>query len=114
MPLLHGTVRKPGEEAMSLPLVGRWPIILCCGASGQCVLVGEVEQLPEQGQAVTMYYCRQILRWSEECVGLLGLAANGPRGDTLITPSVEVLMETKWQEWLAVSPTAWKAIQRWR
>ena len=88
-------------------------IILCCGEKGRAVIVGDVTEEPVSGQPVRLTDCRMVLYWDVKCGGLFGLAANGPRGDTRITASIEVVVETAWCEWCAVSSVAAKEIDKW-
>lgn len=89
------------------------PIILCCGASGRAVVFGHVSKWPEKGEPVTLHNARMILYWSSACGGLFGLAANGPRENTRITPSIGKTTETVWQEVVEVSAAAAKALDEW-
>ena len=88
-------------------------IILCCGANGRAVIIGNVKSEPKTGKPVRLTDARMVLYWARECGGLLGLAANGPKGDTRITATVPVLVETVWQEWCAVTDVAAAAIAEW-
>ena len=84
------------------------PIILCFGEHGRGVVYGYVDTDPVPGQPVTLTNARMVLRWDVH--GLFGLAAKGPAGDTRLTHAVESTTETRWQEWIAVSPEAAEAI----
>jgi len=89
-------------------------IILCCGERGQAIVVGEVLAEPVAGQPVELRDARMVLRWHEDCGGLFGLAARGPRDEwTRITRSVPRVVETVWQEWVEVTPVAAEEIDRW-
>lgn len=89
-------------------------IILCCGAHGRAVVIGDVEAEPVPGQPVELRDARMILRWHEDCGGLFGLAARGPRNEwTRITRSVPRVVETVWQEWAEVTAVAAEEIDRW-
>ena len=92
----------------------RTSIILCCGHNGRAVIYGRVDGEPLPGQAVTLHDARMILRWDAACGGLLGLAAGGPQKDTRITQAVPYVTETVWQEVVAVSDGAAKAIDDWQ
>ncbi len=88
-------------------------IVLCCGDNGRAVIVGNVKALPTKGDPVRLTRARMVLYWARECGGLLGLAASGPKGKTRITAEVSTLVETVWQECVAVSPAAAKEIDKW-
>lgn len=87
------------------------PIILCAGTNGRAVVYGYVSLDPVPGQPVTLHDARMVLRWDVH--GIFGLAAKGPAGDTRLTHAVARTTETAWQEWIAVSAEAAKAIDRW-
>jgi hypothetical protein len=88
------------------------PIILCCGANGRAVVYGRVEEEPTPGEPVTMHDARMIIRW-EGRGGLFGVAAVGPGSGSRITHAVPRLVETCWQECLAVTPEAAEKIDGW-
>jgi len=88
-------------------------IILCTGNNGRAVLIGDVAKEPKAGEPVTLTRARMVLYWDAQCGGLLGLAANGPKGGTRITASVSKTVATKWQEWCSVSATSAKEIDSW-
>lgn len=88
-------------------------IILCAGANGRAVIVGDVEDEPTPGEPVRLTDARMVLYWANECEGLFGLAARGPRGATRITAAVPVTVETVWQEWCAVTAEAAAEVDRW-
>ncbi len=88
-------------------------IMLCCGENGRAVIVGDVEAEPVAGEPVDLRDARMVLRWDAACGGLLGLAATGPRGDTRITHAVPRTVETRWQEWVEVTPAAAAEIDGW-
>jgi hypothetical protein len=91
----------------------RSPIILCAGQHGRAVLYGYVRSMPRKGDAVTLHDARMVLYWDAQCGGLLGLAAQGPKGATRITHAVPSLLSTEWQEWVEVTPAASKELDRW-
>jgi len=91
----------------------RKPIILCCGEHGRGVVYGRVDTEPEAGKPVKLHNARMILYWSGECGGLFGLAHKGPKTSTRLTATVDEVIETVWQEWLAVSDEAAKIIEEW-
>lgn len=88
-------------------------IILCCGKDGRAVIFGRVEAEPVPGDPVRVLDARMVLYWDRVCGGLLGLASGGPSGGTRITAPVTVLVETVWQEWLAVSDEAAEKLYSW-
>ena len=88
-------------------------IVLCCGEHGRAVIVGDVDSAPVPGEPVEVRDARMVLRWDAACSGLLGLAAVGPRGDTRITHAVPRVVETRWQEWVAVTDAAADALDGW-
>ena len=88
-------------------------IILCCGENGRSVIIGDVESEPVAGEPVRLTNACMVLYWSSDCGGLLGLAARGPRGDTKITAKVPVVVETKWQEWVALTDEASEKVETW-
>ena len=90
----------------------RQPIILCCGANGRAVVYGYVDEEPVPGEPVRLHDARMILRW-EGTGGLFGVSQKGPAPRSRITCAVPVVVETVWQEWLAVSPNAAKALDGW-
>lgn len=87
-------------------------IILCCGAHGRAVVFGSVEKEPVPGEPVRLYDARMILYWAGSG-GLFGVAATGPDDGSRLTAPVPVVVETCWQEWLAVSDGAAAKIRAW-
>ena len=87
-------------------------ILLCGGKVGRAVVYGIVDKMPEPGQKVELRDARMVLRWDEKCGGLFGLAKNGPKDDTRITCSINVVTDTCRQA-LIVSPEAEAAIDAW-
>lgn len=88
-------------------------IILCAGEHGRAVLIGDVAEEPTPGEPVRLTDARMVLQWSAECGGLLGLAARGPRTTTRITHAVPVVVETRWQEYIALTDEASAEVDRW-
>ena len=88
-------------------------IILCAGANGRAVLIGDVPRAPTPGKPVTLKNARMVLYWSEECGGLLGLAAGGPKKGTRITAAVPRTCETVWQEWTEMTSDAAAGVDQW-
>ena len=88
-------------------------IILCAGQNGRAVIFGEVENEPVAGEPVELHNARMVLYWSQECGGLFGLAANGPKTTTRITHAVPSTMATVWREWVEMTPEAAEAVQSW-
>lgn len=89
------------------------PIILCCGANGRAVIYGYCDGDPTPSKPAKLMQARMVLYWDAECGGLLGLAAQGPKGQTRITHAVESVIETVWQEAIAVSPKAAAKLDEW-
>ena len=92
----------------------RFPILLCGGPQGRAVIYGDVDVKPVPGEVVTLYDAKMVLYWSKECNGLLGLAANGPKAGTRLTPSVSSVTDTDWKQWMDVSPEASRAFREWK
>lgn len=90
------------------------PMIVCVGEHGRAVVYGYAEAYPETGGSVVLHRARMVLRWDAACGGLLGLAANGPRGDTRITHAVERTGARPVQQYTSVSPEAARALDEWR
>ena len=89
---------------------GRIPIIVCVGESGRAVVYGWADSYPAVGDEVVLHDARMVLRWDVH--GLLGLAAEGPAGDTRITYSVARTSAVAAQI-IEVSPEAATAIASW-
>lgn len=87
--------------------------IVCCGTNGRAVLVGESEVEPEAGKPFTLNNARMVLYWDQKCGGLLGLAANGPKGSTRITAAVARHGDECVRQWVEVSAAAYKEIDAW-
>lgn len=87
--------------------------IVCCGANGRAVLIGESDSDPVAGKPISLKNARMVLKWDAECGGLLGLAANGPKGDTRITAAVEKHGDECVRQWVSVSGAAKKEILAW-
>ena len=94
-------------------MIDRMPIILCCGENGRAVVYGYVTNDPVAGEPVRLSSARMVLYWDAKCGGLFGLAAAGPKGDTRITHAVPEVVETRWQEWIAVTPEAAVEMDEW-
>jgi len=88
-------------------------IILCAGKNGRAVLIGDVPRAPTHGKPVTLKNARMVLYWDRKCGGLLGLAANGPRGSTRITAEIPRTGSGPWQQWIEMTPKAAKAVNKW-
>jgi hypothetical protein len=88
--------------------------IVCCGTNGRAVLVGESNTEPEAGKPITLTNARMVLYWDAACGGLLGLAANGPKGATRITAAVERHGDDCVRQWVTVSEAARKEIEAWK
>jgi len=87
------------------------PIILCSGTSGRCLVYGYAESDPVPEQPVRLTKARMIIYYPSG--GTFGLAASGPPDQSRVTDAVAEVVETKWQEWLAVSPTAAEKFDAW-
>lgn len=87
--------------------------IVCCGTNGRAVLIGEAQADPIAGEPITLRNARMVLRWDAPCGGLLGLAANGPKGDTRITAAVDRHGDECVRQWVAVSEEARREIEKW-
>lgn len=88
--------------------------LVCCGTNGRAVLVGESDVEPVAGQPITLTNARMVLYWDAACGGLLGLAANGPKGSTRITAAVAKHGDECVRQWVAVSSVAREAIEQWK
>ena len=88
------------------------PIILCCGEHGRAVVYGYVEREPVPGEPVELRRARMLLRWVGTG-GLFGVAAEGPADGSRLTVAVARVVETRWQEWLAVTPGAADRMDTW-
>jgi hypothetical protein len=86
--------------------------IICGGATGRAVIYGEVDEFPAADTPVKIRNARMILRWDEECGGLLGLSQIGPKGDTRLTRAVDLVSDTARQA-LTVSSEAAVALDAW-
>ena len=80
------------------------PIILCAGTNGSALVYGYVDAEPEPGQPVRLSRARMVLQYPSG--GTLGLGAAGPPKGSRVTQAVDTVVETKWQEWLSVTPEA--------
>lgn len=86
--------------------------IVCCGENGRCVVFGECEQTPVVGETVTLRNARMVLYWPSQCVGLFGLAQNGPKEGLRMTDAVsETSMEVR--QWLAVPDEVGEELKKW-
>lgn len=86
--------------------------IVCGGQTGRAVIVGYDTTEPVVGEVVRLERARMVLYWSAECRGLLGLAANGPKTNTRLTPEVEAT-SCMCREWISVSEAAAAAVLSW-
>ena len=87
------------------------PIILCAGQNGRALVYGYVEEEPEPGCPVKLYRARMVLYYPSG--GTFGLAAEGPPAESRVTHAVDVVVETVWQEFLAVSADAAERFDDW-
>jgi hypothetical protein len=88
-------------------------IVLCCGVNGRAVVFGRVSKEPVAGAPVELTNARMVLRWPSACGGLFGLAARGPVAGVAMTAPLSRVVETVWQEWLAVPDAAAEALAAW-
>jgi len=90
--------------------------IVCVGEHGRAVLYGRSETEPVAGEPMPqMEGVRMILFWDAVCGGLLGLAANGPKGLTRITaPVARHGNIDPVKQWIEVSEEAAAAIDAWK
>lgn len=87
--------------------------VVCCGVNGRAVLLGLSPKDPKAGKPIRLRNARMVLYWDTPCGGLLGLAANGPKGESRITAAVARHGDECVHQWLLVSPEARKAIDAW-
>ena len=88
------------------------PAIICTGENGRCVVFGYVESIPLPEEKVRITNARMVLRWDGACVGLFGLAAQGPLDDTRLTRTIaETTCVVK--QALVVTDTAAEKIAAW-
>jgi len=86
------------------------PVIVCGGSQGRAVIYGYVSNVPEPEKSVTIKRAKMILRWAE--IGLLGVAAEGPRGDSRLTYAVPEVRDTC-RQCIVCSPKAAEALDAW-
>jgi hypothetical protein len=89
-----------------------FPIILCAGEHGRALVYGYVTAEPAPGKPVRLERARMVLQYPSG--GTFGLASDGPPSGSRVTHAVEVTTETKWQEWIKVSPKAAEVFDGWR
>ena len=87
------------------------PIILCGGENGRCLIYGKVESEPVPGEPVKLHDARMVIYYPSG--GTFGLATDGPPDGSKITKAVSETVETKWQEWIAVSDEAAERFDAW-
>jgi len=88
------------------------PIILCCGTNGRAVVFGFVDELPVKGEPITLRRARMVIYWAGSR-GLFGVAADGPEDGSRLSPVVQRVTETVWQEWMDVTAEAAERINAW-
>jgi hypothetical protein len=92
----------------------RVPVIICGGQTGRAVVYGYVDGgIPGPNDPVRIYKARMVLSWPSECNGLLGLAADGPKGNTRLTPPVDIVTDITRQA-VSVSRDAAEKFDEWR
>jgi len=92
-------------------MTDKTPIILCAGEHGRALVYGYVDKEPEEGASVRLHNARMVIYYPSG--GTFGLASAGPPSGSRVTDAVTKIVETKWQEWLAVSDTAAEKFDAW-
>ena len=87
------------------------PIILCAGEHGRALVYGYVDEEPVPGKPVRLSRARMVIYYPSG--GAFGLGAYGPPPDSRVTSALETVVETKWQEWISVSPKAAEVFDGW-
>lgn len=87
------------------------PIILCAGENGRVLVYGYVDEEPVPGKPVRLSKARMVIYYPSG--GTFGLGADGPPSGSRLSKAVETTVETKWQEWLAVSEKAAEVFDGW-
>lgn len=91
------------------------PYIICGGSeNGRAAIFGWCKNEPVPGQPVQLFNAQMVLYWSEQCGGLFGLAAAGPRSGTRITKPVRYVADKFCTQVISVSDEAAKAFAEWR
>jgi hypothetical protein len=90
----------------------RRPVIVCGGQTGRAVIFGWGDEIPEPETICTVYDARMVLYWPQECQGLLGLAADGPKKGLRLTSTVPMVKDTA-RQIVAVSKEAGKDLRSW-
>lgn len=88
------------------------PIILCAGENGRCLVYGYVTSEPVPGKPVKLTKARMVIYYASG--GTFGLATDGPPNGSRVTHAVDETVETKWQEWLAVTEAAAEKFDAWK
>ena len=101
---------------MSNEKVEKKPFIICTGKHGRLVLIGLMD--PKKAKAGKKKYkmenARCLVRWSAECGGLLGFAANGPKDGCKISPAVASSCGSEGiKQVLSISDKVYADIQAW-
>ena len=87
-------------------------IIVCCGPEkGKCVVYGDVDEVPRQGERCRVSNARLVIRFAQR--SLFGVAAVGPVGDTRISAAVPFTDTPVVQEVLGLTDEAIAAIDAW-
>jgi hypothetical protein len=79
-------------------------ILLCACENGRALVYGKVEHEPVPGKPVELHDARMVIYYPSG--GTFGLASDGPPEKSRVTHAVAKVVETRWQEWLAVSDKA--------
>lgn len=86
-------------------------IILCAGENGRALIYGTVEKEPVPGKPVRLTDARMIIYYPSG--GAFGLASDGPPKDSRVTKAIPLTVETRWQEFMAVTDKASEAFDGW-
>ena len=87
------------------------PILLCAGANGRALVYGYVTEEPTPGEPVRLSKARMVIHYPSG--GTFGLASVGPPRGSRVTHVVDTVVETVWQEWLAVTEKAAGVFDGW-
>ena len=77
--------------------------IVCCGTNGRAVVFGQSESEPVPGEPIMLHNAKMVLYWPEECGGLFGLCAKGPKEGLRLTHAVDRTATEAVRQWLTVS-----------
>jgi hypothetical protein len=88
------------------------PYVICGGKSGKAVVFGWLDTEPIVGEPAKIHRARMVLYWPRECVGLFGLAKNGPREGLRLTAVVAEVADTV-RQFITVSEEAAEKLDEW-